>query len=70
VVMGDARTCPVPVATGTGGTDSSDREQPDRLHHLRPARHALHALLHRRREDGRGADLPRESATIRRRCCS
>ena len=36
------------------------RQQPDRLHHLRSARHALDALLHRRRQDDRGADLPRE----------
>ena len=36
------------------------RQQPDRLYDLRPARHALDALLHRRGEDARGADLPRE----------
>jgi hypothetical protein len=35
------------------------RQQPDRLHH-RAARLALHPLLHRRRQDDRGADLPRE----------
>ncbi len=33
-------------------------QQPDRLHDLRPARRARHAVLHRRRQDGRGADLP------------
>ncbi len=35
------------------------REQPDRLHHDAPGG-ALDALLHRRREDDPGADLPRE----------
>ena len=40
--------------------DPHRRQQPDRLHHVRSARHARHAVLHRRREDGRGADLPRQ----------
>ena len=40
--------------------DPHRRQQPDRLHDVRPARHARHALLHRHREDGRGADLPRQ----------
>ena len=35
-------------------------QQPDRLHHLGPARQPQHALLHRRDEDDRGADLPRQ----------
>ncbi len=35
-------------------------QQPDRLHHLGHARRALLALLHRRRQDDRGAGLPRE----------
>ena len=35
-------------------------QQPDRIHHLRPARHALDDLLHRRGEDDRGASVPRE----------
>ncbi len=35
-------------------------QQPDRLHDVRPARHAGYAVLHRHREDGRRADLPRE----------
>ena len=35
-------------------------QQPDRLHHLRPARHALDAVLHRRRQDDRGAGAARE----------
>ncbi len=39
--------------------DPRRREQPDRLHH-QPGRDALDALLHRRREDDPGADLPRE----------
>ncbi len=30
-------------------------QQPDRLHHQRPARHAIDAVLHRRRQDDRGA---------------
>ena len=34
----------------------------------RPARHALDAVLHRRRQDDRGADLPRERRRSRRRC--
>ncbi len=37
-----------------------DRQQPDRVHHLRSARRALEHLLHRRGQDDRGADLPRE----------
>ena len=36
-----------------------DRQQPGRVHHL-AGRVALLALLHRRRPDGPGADLPRE----------
>ncbi len=36
------------------------RQQPDRLHLLRPARRALDALLHRRRQDAGDADLPRQ----------
>ena len=43
----------------TGGTDPRGRQQPGRLHHL-AGRVALLALLHRRRPDGAGADLPRE----------
>ena len=35
-------------------------QQPDRLHHLRPARLALDAVLHRRRQDDRGAGAARE----------
>ena len=35
-------------------------QQPDRLHHLRPARRALDAVLHRRRQDDRGAGAARE----------
>ncbi len=35
-------------------------QQPDRLHHQRSARRALDAVLQRRRQDDRGADLPRE----------
>ena len=35
-------------------------QQPDRLHHVRPARHALHAVLHRRRQDDRGAGAARQ----------
>ena len=35
-------------------------QQPDRLHHLRSARCALDHLLQRRRQDARGADLPRQ----------
>ena len=43
-----------------GRHDPHRRQQPDRLHDLRPAGHARHALLHGHREDGRGADLPRQ----------
>src|SRR5229473_3372447 len=39
---------------------ASHRQQPDRLHHFRSARHALDHLLHRRGENGRGTDLPRQ----------
>ena len=35
-------------------------QQPDRLHHQRPARHPLHAVLHRRRQDDRGAGAARQ----------
>ena len=35
-------------------------QQPDRLHHQRPARLALDAVLHRRRQDDRGAGAARE----------
>jgi hypothetical protein len=35
-------------------------EQPDRLHHLRPPRLPLLALLYRHLQDDRGADLPRQ----------
>ena len=35
-------------------------EQPDRLHHLRSARPAFVAVLHRHLQDGRGTDLPRQ----------
>ena len=35
-------------------------QQPDRLHHVRPARLALDAVLHRRRQDDRGAGAARE----------
>ena len=35
-------------------------QQPDRLHHQRPARRALDAVLHRRRQDDRGAGAARE----------
>ena len=44
----------------TGGTRARDHQQPGRLHDQRPARRALDAVLQRRREDDRGADLPRE----------
>ena len=47
--------------------DPHRRQQPDRLHDLRSARRALDAVLHRRREDGRGADLPRQRRRSRRR---
>ena len=43
----------------TGGHRARRREQPDRLHD-EPGRRAVVALLHRRREDGAGARLPRE----------
>ena len=43
----------------TGGTDPRRRQQPGRLHHLARLV-ALLALLHRRRADGPGADLPRQ----------
>ncbi len=36
------------------------RQQPDRLHDVRSARHARHDLLHRRRQDGRGTDPSRQ----------
>ena len=49
--------------------DPLHHQQPDRLHH-RSALLALLALSVRRREDGRGADLPRATATIRRRSSS
>ena len=45
------------------------RQQPDRLHH-QSALLALLALSVRRRQDGRGADLPRATATTRRRSSS
>ena len=35
-------------------------QQPDRLHHLGSARHAFDDVRHRRREDDRGAGVPRE----------
>ena len=40
--------------------DPHRHQQPDRLHDVRSARHARHDLLHRHREDGRGADPPRQ----------
>ena len=40
--------------------DPHRRQQPDRLHDVRSARHARHDLLHRHREDGRGADPARQ----------
>ena len=45
---------------GTGGTVHIVDQQPDRLHHVRPARRALDAVLHRRRQDDRGAGAARE----------
>ena len=39
--------------------DAFHRQQPDRLHHA-PDLRPLLALLHRRRQDDRGADLPRQ----------
>ena len=54
----------------TGGTDPHRRQQPDRLHDVRSARHARHALLHRHREDGRGADPARQRRRSRRSACS
>ena len=53
----------------TGGTIHIVDQQPDRLHDLRSARHARHAVLHRRRQDGRGADLPRQRRRSRSRAC-
>jgi hypothetical protein len=44
----------------TGGTDPHRDEQPGRLHHQPPRGCALDRVLHRRREDGAGADFPRE----------
>jgi 2-oxoglutarate dehydrogenase E1 component len=44
-------------------------QQPDRLHHQRPARQPLDAVLHRRGQDDRGAGAARERATTRRRWC-
>ena len=45
---------------GTGGT-LHRHQQPDRLHHLGPARLALDALyLHRRGQDDRSAGVPRQ----------
>ncbi len=43
----------------TGGTDPRRRQQPGRLHHL-AEQLALVDLLHRRRPDDPGADLPRQ----------
>jgi hypothetical protein len=42
-------------------------QQPDRLHHQRPARHALHAVLHRHRQDDRGAGAARQRRRPRSR---
>ena len=53
----------------TGGTIHIVDQQPDRLHHIGSARHARHALLHRRRQDGRGADTSTSTATIPRPAC-
>ena len=46
---------------------SRDHQQPGRLHDLRSARRALDAVLQRRREDDRSADLPRERRRSRGR---
>ena len=43
-----------------GRDHSHRRQQPDRLHHVGSARHARHDLLHRHRQDGGGADPPRQ----------
>ena len=40
--------------------DPHRRQQPDRLHDVRPPRHARHHVLHRHRQDGRGADPARQ----------
>ena len=40
--------------------DPHRHQQPDRLHHVGPARLALHAVLHRRGQDDRGAGAARE----------
>ncbi len=45
---------------GVGGIDPHRHQQPDRLHHLRSARCALHLVLHRRRQDGQRAGAARE----------
>ncbi len=42
-------------------------QQPDRLHHQRPARRALDAVLHRRRQDDRGPGAARERRRSRSR---
>ena len=46
------------------------RQQPDRLHDVRPARRARHDVLHRHREDGRRAGPPRERRRPGGRACS
>ena len=50
--------------------DPRRRQQPGRLHHRRRASVALLPLLHRRRPDDPGADLPRQRRRPRGRACA
>ena len=70
VVHGDAATCRRRAATAPAArsTSSSTTRSASRPRDPRDTR--SHALLHRRRQDGRGADLPRQRRRSGGRACS